>query len=114
MDVDEIMLIYNRFIEIVKEFSMSPQEQIKKLHGTVVADELATDFSEIALPYAKILKENQWLNQEQFCIVEEINNMLDEMSEQSNLWDEKAVVYSREWKDCRFVGKRLLDSLISN
>ena len=45
MDIEKIMQIYDRFVEILKEFSMPPQEQIKVLHGTVVADELATDFS---------------------------------------------------------------------
>lgn len=114
MDINEIMQIYDRFIEILEEFSMPPQEQIKKLHGTVVADELATDFSDIAFAYAEILKENHWINQEQFHIMEVINNMLDEMSEDSNLWDENALIYSKEWKDCRHNGKRLLDTLISS
>ena len=112
MDIDEIMQIYDRFIEIIKEISMPAQEQIKILQGTVVADELATDFSDIAFVYAEILKENEWINQEQFNIVEEINNMLDEMSEDSNLWNEDALIYSNEWEKCRQKGKRLLDTLI--
>ena len=114
MDINEIIHIYDRFIEILEEFSMPPHEQIKKLQGTVVADELATDFSDIGFTYAEILKENQWINQEQFNIMEVINNMLDEMSKDSNLWDEKALIYSKEWKDCRQNGKRLLDTLISS
>ncbi|MCR4782060.1 MAG: hypothetical protein K5851_04880 [Lachnospiraceae bacterium] len=57
-----------------------------------MADELATDFSDIGLAYAEILKENQWINQEQFHIMEVINNMLDEMPEDSTLWDENALI----------------------
>ena len=93
---------------------MPPQEQIKILHGTVVADELATDFSDIAFRYAEILKENQWINLEQFHRIEEINNMLDEMSEHSDLWNEKALIHSMEWKDCRKKGKILLETLINS
>ena len=49
MDINEIIHIYDRFIEILEDFSMPQQEQIKKLQGTVVADELATGFSDILL-----------------------------------------------------------------
>ena len=59
MDINKIIHIYDRFIEILEEFFMPPQEQIKKLQGTVVADELATDFSDIGFTYAELLKENQ-------------------------------------------------------
>ncbi len=111
MENDEIMQIYYSFIEILEELSMPPQEQIKKLQGTVVADELATDFSDIGFAYAEILKENHWINQEQFHIAEEINNMLDKMSEDTNLWYEKALLYSKEWDYCRQNGKELLDTL---
>lgn len=62
MDINEIIHIYDRFIEILEDFSMPQQEQIKKLQGTVVADELATGFSDIDFTYAEILKENQWIN----------------------------------------------------
>ncbi|MBQ8117135.1 MAG: hypothetical protein IJ147_03660 [Lachnospiraceae bacterium] len=111
MDIEKIMQIYDRFVEILKEFSMPPQEQIKVLHGTVVADELATDFSEIALPYAKILVENQWINKDHFLIVKEINQKLDEMSECSELWDKEAVMYSKEWEECRKKGELLLRAM---
>ena len=35
-----------------------------------MTDELATDFSDIGFAYAEILKENHWINQEQFHIAE--------------------------------------------
>ena len=114
MDIYELIQIYDRFVEILVEFTMPPQEQIQKLQGTAVADELATDFSDIGFAYAKILKENQWINQEQFQEVEVINNMLDSMSIDLNLWDEEALIYSEEWKKCRQNGKRLLDTMIKN
>lgn len=37
------MQYYDRFIEIVKQMSMTATEQIAQLEGTVVADELAND-----------------------------------------------------------------------
>lgn len=111
MDIIELIQIYDRFVEILEEFSMPPQEQIKKLHGTVVADELATDFSEIAFVYAKILKDNQWLNQEQFCTLEDLDRMLDEMSENHDLWDENALITSKEWKYCRETVAKFLAAL---
>ena len=52
-DIEEIMQCYDRFIDIVKQMSMTATEQIAKLKGTVVADELASDFSEIGMMYAK-------------------------------------------------------------
>ena len=54
-DTEEIMQCYDRFIDIVKQISMDAKEQIAKLKGTVVADELASDFSEIGMMYAKEL-----------------------------------------------------------
>ena len=101
MDTDDIVQIYDRFIEILEEFSLSPYEQIKKLHGTVVADELATDFSEIGMVYAKLLRDNQWLTEEQYKLMKNIDNNLSEMSKKKSLWSEKALINSNEWAYCR-------------
>lgn len=46
-DIEELMQCYDRFVDIVKQISMNANEQIVKLKGTIVADELANDFSEI-------------------------------------------------------------------
>lgn len=48
-DIDEIMQWYDNFTEIVRQLSMSAEEQIQKLEGTVVTDEIASDFSEIGM-----------------------------------------------------------------
>ena len=57
-DIEEIVQCYDRFVDIVKEISMNAKEQIIKLKGTIIADELASDFSEIGMMYAKELLEN--------------------------------------------------------
>ena len=67
-DIEEIVQCYDRFVDIVKEISMNAKEQIIKLKGTIIADELASDFSEIGMMYAKELLENEWLTQEQYTI----------------------------------------------
>ena len=63
-DIEEIVQCYDRFVDIVKEISMNAKEQIIKLKGTIIADELASDFSEIGIMYAKELLENEWLRLE--------------------------------------------------
>ena len=108
MNIDDIAQIYDRFIEILEEFSLTPYEQIEKLHGTVVADELATDFSEIGMVYAKLLKDNQWLTEEQYKLMESIDNTLNEMSKQKSFWSNKALVNSNEWASCRKKCEKLL------
>ena len=52
-EIDEIMQIYDRFIEVVNELSMDSEKQIQKLKGFAVADEIANDFCEIGMVYAK-------------------------------------------------------------
>ena len=41
-DIEEIVQCYDRFVDIVKEISMNAKEQIIKLKGTIIADELAS------------------------------------------------------------------------
>lgn len=110
-DIEEIMKCYDRFIDIVKQMSMNANEQIAKLKGTVVADELASDFSEIGMMYAKELLENEWITQEQYIIAESIDEMLVSMSKRSELWTEDALLNTEEWEKCRKKGSLLLEML---
>lgn len=64
-NVEELMLMHKRIIENLEEFSMPAKQQMEKLKDFVVTDELASDFSDIALQYAKILFDNGWLTKEQ-------------------------------------------------
>ncbi len=68
-NIEEIVQCYDRFVDIVKQISMNAKEQIVKLKGTIIADELASDFSEIGMMYAKELLENEWLTQEQYMMI---------------------------------------------
>lgn len=110
-DIEEIMQCYDRFVDIVKQMSMTATEQIAKLKGTVVADELASDFSEIGMAYAKELLEREWISQEQYIIAKSIDEMLIGMSKKNELWTEDALLNAEEWEECRKKGGLLLETL---
>ncbi len=110
-DIEEVMQCYDRFIEIVKQMAMDAKEQITKLKGTVVADELASDFSEIGMMYAKELLESEWITQEQYAIVKSIDEMLTNMSKRNELWTEEALLNAEEWQNCRKESRILLQIL---
>lgn len=110
-DIKEIMQCYDRFIDIVKQMSMNAEEQIAKLKGTVVADELANDFSEIGMMCAKELLENDWITQEQYMFAKSIDEMLVSMSKRNELWTEEALLNAKEWEQCRKKGGLLLEML---
>lgn len=110
-DVDMLLLLFSRVIENLYEFTAPADKQIERLKGTVVADEIASDFSDIFLKYVNILFENEWITEEQYQDFLEIDKKLDEMSDNKNLWDEDALKNAEEWKECRAMGIRLLKSL---
>ena len=107
-DIEELMQCYDRFVDIVKQISMNANEQIVKLKGTIVADELANDFSEIGMMYAEELLENEWITQEQYTIAKTIDEMLVNMSKRKELWSEEALFNAEEWDECRKKGNLLL------
>ena len=74
----------------------------------IVADELANDFSEIGMMYAKELLENEWITQEQYTIAKTIDEMLVNMSKRKELWSEEALFNAEEWDECRKKGNLLL------
>lgn len=110
-NIEEMVQYYDRFIEILKQMSMNAEEQINLLKGTAIADELASDFSEIAMMYAEKLLENEWLTEEQLLIAKSIDEMLDVMSKRKELWTEEALRSADEWKECRKKGKILLSMI---
>ena len=99
-DIDKIMQEYDAFVEIVRQISVSAEEQIQKLKGTVVTDEIATDF----LVYG-------WITQEQFSLVQDIEEKLNQMTQKKELWNNDALLSSIEWENCRKKGKDLLGTL---
>lgn len=110
-NVDMFLLLFDRVIKNLYDFTMPADKQIERLKGFAVADELASDFSDISLQYVKILFENAWITKEQYDDFLEIDTKLDEMSKNKALWDEYALKNSEEWKECRRMGLRLLRSL---
>ncbi|EBF5161157.1 TPA: hypothetical protein IP915_000545 [Listeria monocytogenes] len=107
-DVEELMLMHKRIIENLEEFSMPAKQQMEKLKDFVVTDELASDFSDIALQYAKILFDNGWLTKEQLDMFLVVDKKLEGMSNNEDLWSDKALETSIEWAECREQGKEIL------
>lgn len=110
-DVEKLAMLYDRVIENLQEFSMPAEEQIKKLKGFPVADEIASDFSDITLNYAKELFENAWITLEQYQQFLNMDEKLDDMSKDKGLWCEEALRNASEWEKCRKAGAELLTSL---
>lgn len=114
MDEDNIYILaqmYDGFVEIVRQLSLSAEEQIGKLRGTVVADEIASDFSEIGMSYAQKLLCYGWITEEQFSIAKNIDHKLEIMTQKKELWNDDALLNAVEWGECRKAGKALLQML---
>ncbi|EAD7779182.1 hypothetical protein [Listeria monocytogenes] len=107
-NVEELMLMHKRIIENLEEFSMPAKQQMEKLKDFVVTDELASDFSDIALQYAKILFDNGWLTKEQLDMFLVVDKKLEGMSNNEDLWSDEALETSIEWAECREKGKEIL------
>lgn len=63
-DIDEIVQWYDRFLENIKQIAEDAEKQIQRLKGTAIADEIANDFSEIGMFYAKKLMECEWITKD--------------------------------------------------
>lgn len=110
-EVEELVQLYERMIENIVQFSLEEELQIKQLKGFVVADEIASNISDIAKPYALILFQNGWISQKQFIMIDDIDKKLERMSADKKLWTETALTTSKEWEQCRQMGKELLRAL---
>ncbi|EAF4914410.1 hypothetical protein C1T33_01345 [Listeria monocytogenes] len=107
-DLEGLMLMHKRIIGNLEEFSMPAKQQMEKLKDFVVTDELASDFSDIALQYAKILFDNGWLTKEQLDMFLVVDKKLEGMSNNEDLWSDEALETSIEWAECRERGKEIL------
>ncbi|CUK64573.1 hypothetical protein ACN95T_000919 [Listeria monocytogenes] len=107
-DLEGLMLMHKRIIENLEEFSMPAKQQMEKLKDFVVTDELASDFSDIALQYAKILFDNGWLTKEQLDMFLIVDKKLEGMSNNEDFWSDEALETSIEWAECRKQGKAIL------
>ncbi|EAC3040293.1 hypothetical protein FU135_12720 [Listeria monocytogenes] len=107
-DLEGLMLMHKRIIGNLEEFSMPAKQQMEKLKDFVVTDELASDFSDIALQYAKILFDNGWLTKEQLDMFLIVDKKLEGMSNNEDFWSDEALETSIEWAECRKQGKAIL------
>ncbi|WP_099223923.1 hypothetical protein [Listeria costaricensis] len=110
-DIEELSIIYDLFISELKFFSSAFDTQYENLKHTAMADELASDFSEVETDRAEILYQNDWITENHFALVKTINKTLDEMNNNNLLWSEEAVKHAKEWEECRQLGKELLKDL---
>lgn len=91
-NIDKIMQWYDNFTEIVRQISLSAEEQILKLKGTMVTDEIATDFSEVGMAYTQKLLNCGWITQEQFDFARDIEEKLEQMTQKKELWNDDALI----------------------
>ena len=113
-NIDEVLQWYESFVEIVRQLSLNAEDQIQKLKGTVVTDEIAIDFSEIGMPYAEKLLSYGWITQQQFIHAQKIEKMIEQMTQKKELWNDDALRKSDEWDICRKSGRALLQTLDSD
>ncbi|MBK3696183.1 hypothetical protein JJD42_04900 [Listeria monocytogenes] len=107
-DLEGLMLMHKRIIGNLEEFSMPARQQMEKLKGFVLTDELVSDFSDIALQYAKILFDHGWLTKEQLDMFLIVDKKLEGMSNNEDFWSDEALETSIEWAECRKQGKAIL------
>jgi len=107
-EVEELVQLYERLIENIEQLAMDAETQIEKLKGFSVADEIASDISDVAKPYAFILLKNEWMSPEQFKVFEDTDRKLEKVSDNKKLWTELALIESEEWEECRKQGRELL------
>ena len=111
ISIDEMVQWYDSFTEIVRQLSLSAEDQIQKLKGTVVSDEIASDFSDVGMPYAEKLFRGGWITEEQFRLAQNIKKKLEDMTKKQELWNNNALSTAKEWADCRKLGMNLLQTL---
>jgi len=112
-DVDELIKIYDLFIQELEFFSsdFKIQYDVLKESQMNIANDIANEFSYIEKDRATILYEHEWLTREQYDLVLQIENKLSGMSDSKNLWWNDVLEKSSEWEECRTIGKELLKSL---
>ncbi|RJB28541.1 hypothetical protein D3B97_02480 [Listeria monocytogenes] len=107
-DLEGLMLMHKRIIGNLEEFSMPAKQQMEKSKGFVLTDELVSDFSDIALQYAKILFDHGWLTKEQLDMFLIVDKKLEGMSNNEDFWSDEALETSIEWAECSKQGKAIL------
>ncbi|MDA9472900.1 hypothetical protein [Enterococcus sp. 5H] len=110
-DVDTLTMMHSRVIENLKNSILTPAEQVERLRGFQVTDEIASDFSDITVKYAKELSDSGWITPEQYEQFLEIDRDLEEMNKNKSLWNDEALKSAKEWEQFRKATSELLKSL---
>jgi hypothetical protein len=114
MDNETLIWIYDSMVKAVEVMKSDAEEQIKYLGKSIVIDEIALTFYNNATIQTKNLLEVGIIDQEQYDLIMKINDKLDKMSDNAELWTEKELNSNEEWENCRSIARTLLLSLEKN
>lgn len=110
-EVEELLQLYERMVDNIKQLSLNAFEQLKKLKGYMATDEIASDYCNVAKPYAFILFENGWISKDSLDMIVRVDKKIEEMTKHKELWTDRALIEANEWKECRELACKLLNLL---
>lgn len=99
---------YDLLVGTLEQLGLPAEQQLQKLKGTDVADELALDFCNIGMPEAQKLYEIDWVTQEQLQTLSVLFDKLNDMGKTAALWTGDALRSSAEWETCREQARAVL------
>lgn len=110
-DIEDLIKIFDLFVNQLKFFSSSFDMQYERFKRDDIASDIANELGSIGVERAKILNKHEWITNEQYELVQQIDHKLDKMSANKNLWSNRALQNSKEWEECKKMVKYLLNSL---
>lgn len=108
---ETLQLVYSRMVDSIEILAAEANEQIMKLKGCVVTDEIALSFHDEVRLSSEILLEHGKITEQQYKKILEIDNKFDKMSDNKDLWTNEQLRISGIWEECRQKGRALLREL---
>ncbi|WP_459480879.1 hypothetical protein [Clostridium saccharoperbutylacetonicum] len=108
---NDLLWFYKQMINAVELIKSDADIQINKLKGCCVTDEIALIFYNDVTHKAQILLDENLINKIQFDLITNINDKLEKMSKNKELWSDNELKSNEEWNECRKKGLELLSSL---
>lgn len=105
---------YKRMYDAVSLMALDYNKQVLALpNGINIADEIALVFDDEVIAIMNILYESGMLSLEECRLINDIGNILSEMSKKydKSLWTIDALKQSKSWEECRKKAKKLLSLL---
>lgn len=111
---NDLLWFYRQMIKAVDLIKSDAESQINRLKGCHVTDEIALTFYNDATNSAKILLDENLISNTQYDLIININNELEIMSENKEIWTDDELKNNFEWEKCRKKGLELLMRLEEN